>query len=802
MTTDLIREERRLQAVQCYNLLDTLPEEEFDHITQLTVSIFKVPIAIISLMDKDRQWYKSKIGLPINEVSRELSFCNYTMLQTEMLEVEDTTKDERFSAHPMVQMDQGVRFYAGYPIIDDEGFVLGTFCIVGYEPRKLTPEETNTFLLLAHSATSLIKNYKKKNEAEQFERLFTISSDFVCMFNRSGVILRANPAFRQSLTGGEPLDQFSFFHFVHLDDRQATVHFFENGITNKDHIHFSHRIQFLNKEYRTVEWTITVEEPSGHLIAIGRDITESVLQQIELKRAKLQAEQASLAKSDFLANMSHEIRTPLNGIIGFTDLLVKTPLNVIQSQYGSTINQSAKVLLSIIDDILDFSKIESGKLDLYPEKTDLHELICETVNLVAFQSQQKGLEILMNVSFRLPEYIFIDGLRVKQVLTNLLSNAVKFTAEGEIAINVKPVRIYDSGMMDILFEVRDTGIGIKKEHCDKIFDSFSQADPSTTKKYGGTGLGLTISNLLLKMMHSQLQLSSEPGIGSSFSFVLPVATEGKTLLQQIKQPDIRSALIVDANAGSRKTIAQMLNAKSINTVEAAEGGEAIALVENNGYDVAFINYLMPGMNGIELIRHLREHGGRNGKELKIVLLCTMPDVEQFLLNSQMLDINSYILKPIRAYDLFSSISGVQPKSQPAPAAEAPKEDLLSGLKLQVLIVEDNPINKIFTRTLIQRLLPASTIHEASNGYEAIEACGRVVPDVVLLDVQMPEMDGIEACKHIRQQPAMQNKPVIALTASNVAGDREMCIQAGMNDFLVKPFVVDDLIRILKKWILN
>ncbi|NML21174.1 response regulator [Pseudoflavitalea sp. G-6-1-2] len=802
MTIDPIKEERRLLAVQCYNMLDTPPEEEFDHITRLTVSLFKVPVAIISLMDKDRQWYKSKVGMPINEVSRELSFCNHTMQQTQLLEVEDTHKDHRFSGHPMVLTDHGIRYYAGFPIIDEEGFVLGTFCIVGYEPKKLTPEETELFLLLAQSATSLVKNYKKKNEAEQFERLFTISTDFVCVFTREGAILKANPAIHKFLNANGPLEQISFFQLIHPDDRATTINHFKHGLSDNDHLHFSHRVQCQSGEYKTIQWTITVEEPSGHLIAIGRDITEAVQQQSELQRAKQQAEQATSAKSDFLANMSHEIRTPLNGIIGFTDLLMKTSLNQVQSQYGGTINQSAKVLLSIINDILDFSKIESGKLDLYPEKTNLYDLLCETVQLIALQSQQKGVEVLLNASLQLPEYITIDGLRLKQVLTNLLSNAVKFTEKGEIIITVKPVQVYDNGSMKLLFEVKDSGIGIKKESCAKIFESFSQADPGTTKKYGGTGLGLTISNSLLKMMQSHMELSSEPGAGSTFSFVLQVETAGSTLLQILPPPNISSALIVDSHAGTRNSIAQMLTPKKIAVTEAAQSDEAIALIEKNSFDVAFINYQLPGTNGIELIRQLRQNAGRNGTDLKVILLCNLPDVEQYLLNSLTLDIQSYLLKPVHLHDLYACISNEPVKKEPAAVPESTKEESLSNLASQVLIVEDNLINKIFTRTLIRKLMPAATIHEASNGLEAIEVCERISPDLVLLDVQMPEMDGLEACHHIRQQPAMQQKPIIALTAGNITGDRELCLQAGMNDFLVKPFVVDDLTKILQKWILK
>lgn len=670
----------------CYNLLDTPPEEEFDQLTQLTASLFQVPIAIISLFDKTRQWYKSKTGLPHNEIAREQSFCNFTIEQTQLLEVENARLDERFRHHPSVVPEEGVRFYAGITMVDDEGFALGTFCIVGFEPKKLTAAEKEQFLLLAKTATALIKSYKKKNEAQQYERLFDVSADLVGLFTPEGAILKANPAFCSAVAVNEKrLSSVSFFQLVHPDDQPAVLALFHDCHLCEGPIHFTHRLQFGANEYRTIQWLITVEQPSGHLIAIGRDITESVRQEQALQRAKQEAEDASQAKSAFLANMSHEIRTPLNGIIGFADLLKETPLSTLQTQYSNIINESATVLLGIINDILDFSKIESGKLELDPEPTDLYELVEETAHLVAFQVRQKGLALRIHAAKQLPEDVLIDPLRVKQVLANLLSNAVKFTDKGEIAITVQPVRQYDDGHTDILFDVRDTGIGIKKEHCEKIFESFAQADHGTTKKYGGTGLGLTISNLLLGKMNSRLQVTSEPGKGSTFYFILKVRAAGKTL------PDTPPAPV------------------------AAPAPPATAQPASTG------------------------DGGQ-------------------------------------------------------------KNASLTDQPMQVLIVEDNMINKIFTRALIQRLLPAATVYEAGNGLEAIAACERHAPDLVLLDVQMPEMNGIEACKYIRQQPAMHNKPVIALTAGNVVGDREKCLAAGMDDFLVKPFVLNDLDKLLRKWI--
>lgn len=539
----------------------------------------------------------------------------------------------------------------------------------------------------------------------------------------------------------------------------------------------------------------------GGIMVFTQDITQSCLQREELKRAKLHAEQASIAKSEFLANMSHEIRTPLNGVIGFTDLVLKTTLNTTQHQYLSIVNQSANALLSIINDILDFSKIEAGKLELDIDQCDLFETSSQAADIITYQAQKKGLEVLLNIPAGLPRFIQADSVRLKQILVNLLGNAVKFTDKGEIELKITPLSSITEAGISLRFEVRDTGIGIQKEKQGKIFEAFSQEDASTTKKYGGTGLGLTISNKLLGLMGSKLQLESTLDKGSCFFFDLLLQAEAGEPVEWKDILDIKKALIVDDNENNRIILRQMLKLKNIEVEEAANGFEALQLLASqNRYDVIIMDYHMPYMDGLETIRKIRENFSSSPQELPLVLLHSSSDDEKIQQACDELSINQRLVKPVKMEDLFNGLYRLN-KVQLLSEKESiqPGDTLIINTRpITVLVVEDNMVNKLLAKTIIKRIAPQAEVLEADNGKEALALYEKA--DLVLMDIQMPVMNGYEATKTIRASEKDRHIPIIALTAGNVKGEKEKCLEAGMDDFVVKPFVEETISHLFKMWL--
>jgi PAS domain S-box-containing protein len=538
----------------------------------------------------------------------------------------------------------------------------------------------------------------------------------------------------------------------------------------------------------------------GGIMIFTQDITESRSQREELKSAKLHAEQASIAKSEFLANMSHEIRTPLNGVIGFTDLVLKTSLNTTQHQYLSIVNQSANALLGIINDILDFSKIEAGKLELDIDRCDLFETSSQAADIITYQAQRKGLEMLLNIPADLPRFIKADSVRLKQILVNLLGNAVKFTEKGEIELKILPLDKLADGKINLRFEVRDTGIGIQKNKQYKIFDAFSQEDASTTKKYGGTGLGLTISNKLLELMGSKLQLDSTPGIGSRFYFDLNLKAEDGSPIVWNEVLDIRKALIVDDNENNRLILRQMLKLKNIEVEEAANGFEALQLLaKQNKYDVILMDYHMPYMDGLETIQKIRDSFIPFPEKLPLVLLHSSSDDETIQTGCETLMINQRLVKPVNVEELYNSLYRLNKYSNGSKEEASVKEAfIVNAQALTILVVEDNIVNKLLAKTIISRIAPEAIILEAGNGQEALALYAKA--DLILMDIQMPVMNGYEATKAIRQMETGRRVPIIALTAGNVKGEKEKCLEAGMDDFVTKPFVEDTIIRLFKTWL--
>lgn len=534
-----------------------------------------------------------------------------------------------------------------------------------------------------------------------------------------------------------------------------------------------------------------------------QDIEQQKKLEAQTLAAKERAEEANRSKSEFLANMSHEIRTPLNGVIGFTDLLLRTDLSDLQNQYLTAASHSARSLLGLLNDILDFSKMEARKLALHFEKVDLYKLISEVSDTVKYQAHEKNLELLLTISPHVPRRVRVDPLRLHQVLVNLMGNAVKFTDQGEVELCLRVGEApLHSQRRTFQFLIRDTGIGVPEAQQQKIFDVFSQADGSTTRKYGGTGLGLAISSQLLKMMNSQIQLSSQPGQGSSFSFELDLEIE------EVSQPDfsgpsqIQKVLIIDDNLKSRFIIQKILQTRGIETELAATGSEGLHQICQKGpFDLAIIDYQMPFMDGIEVVREIRNQMKLSSRDLPIILLYSSTEEKAIHSYKKELAINAQMIKPITFDQLFQAFDYLTPletaSSLEASNSEIPIRDSLGHVT--ILVVEDNEINRLLTCAILAGLGPDLSYTACENGAIAFEICQQQKFDLIFMDIQMPILNGYEATHRLREDLHIKI-PIIALTAGTMPGERERCLEAGMNDYIAKPLIASDIKLCLKKWL--
>ena len=856
----------RLDALYQCAILDTGSEESFDSLTRLAAQICNTPMAMVSLVDADRQWFKSKVGVAVSEIPRDIAFCAHAILQPDMLVIPDALQDERFAHSPLVTSEPAVRFYAGVPLITGEGHALGTLCVNDRVPRELSESQREALRALARQVVILLELRRKLaelagavEERKQAEQRLAAQYATAQVLAESATLREAAPRILQAICESLDWEHGALWNVDREADRLRCVETwhtpgigfprfdalsrqtaFPRGVglpgrvwasgkpawipdvvqdTNfprapvaaKEGLHAAFGfpillgpevlgiIEFFSREIRQPD-----EELLKMLSTIGSQLgqfSERRRAEEESGKAKEAAEAANRAKGDFLANVSHEIRTPMTAIIGLTELALETKLTQEQREYLRDVRDSSNSLLTLINDLLDFSKIEARKVELDYTRFRLRDLLEDTMKLLAMRAPSK-LELACEILPEVPDALVGDPGRLRQVVVNLVGNALKFTEQGEVVLRVETASRTEH-QVSLHFSVRDTGIGVPAEKREVIFGAFAQADSSTTRRYGGTGLGLAIALHIVSLMDGRIWLESKEGRGSLFHFTACFGlaeAEPAALTEPASLRDL-PVLVVDDNATNRRILEEVLRRWHMKPATVESGAAALAALDEarlkkQPFALALLDGHMPEMDGFALAERIGHDGHLKGTKL---ILLTSAGRPEDAARCRKLGVSAFLSKPVKQSELLDAILTTFAGPAPAKAPVVrPGRVRPTRRPLYILLAEDNAVNQRLVRRLLEK--HGHRVAVAANGRKALAETQRHRFDLILMDVQMPEMGGFEATAAIREreQHSGSRVPIVAMTAHAMPEDRERCLRAGMDAYVPKPIHIQELLETVER----